>query len=77
MHALHHGISSSPAPQLTPLVTRWLEPAHGVSCRVAGIASLLYQTDIQPKTTLTHTLQFDATNLNAAPKFGLALSVKP
>ena len=43
----------------------------------AGIAALLYQTDIQPKTTLTHTLQFDATNLNAAPKFGLSLGVKP
>ena len=42
-----------------------------------GITALLYQTDIQPKTTLTHTLMFDATNLNAAPKFGLSLGVKP
>lgn len=43
----------------------------------AGITSLLYQTDLQPKTTLTHALQFDATDLNAAPKLGISLSVKP
>ena len=48
-----------------------------VAVLFSGIAALLYQTDIQPKTTLTHTLQFDATNLNAAPKFGLSLGVKP
>lgn len=43
----------------------------------SGITSLLYQTDLQPKTTITHALQFDATNLNSAPKLGISLSVKP
>jgi voltage-dependent anion channel protein 2 len=42
----------------------------------SGVTSLLYQVDIKPKTTLTHSLQFDATNVNLPPKFGLALDIK-
>ena len=44
---------------------------------VAGITSLLYQTELNSKTVLTHAVQFDATNLATAPKLGVSLSVKP
>lgn len=42
----------------------------------AGLASLLYSADIQPNTRVTHSVQFNATNPNAPPKYGFALDLK-
>ncbi len=42
----------------------------------AGLASLLYSAEVQPNTKLTHSVAFDATNLNAPPKYGFALDLK-
>lgn len=37
--------------------------------------SLLYSADIQPGTKMTHSVAFDATNPNKAPKYGVALAL--
>jgi voltage-dependent anion channel protein 2 len=41
-----------------------------------GIASFLYEQELQPKTKLALASQFDATNLEKAPKIGIALDIK-
>lgn len=42
----------------------------------SGIASVLYEQEIKPKTKIAFSSQFDATDLNKAPKFGLAADFK-
>ncbi len=41
-----------------------------------GLTSVLYEQELQPKTTVALSSQFDATDLNKAPKFGVAFGLK-
>jgi voltage-dependent anion channel protein 2 len=41
-----------------------------------GIASILYEQDVAPKTKAGFTLQFDSLNLNKAAKVGMAFDIK-
>jgi hypothetical protein len=41
-----------------------------------GIASALYQSELQPNSKIAVSVEFDATNLNALPRYGVALDIK-
>jgi voltage-dependent anion channel protein 2 len=41
-----------------------------------GLASLLFEQDVGPASRVALTSQFDATNLDKAPKVGFALALK-
>lgn len=41
-----------------------------------GVVSLLYEQNLSPLTKITLCSQFDATDLNKAPKIGIALGLK-